>query len=139
VSHLSALAISEKEWEAQLIGTEGKPGLARQLGWHYCYHTLRSKGSASGFPDWVLSRERVIYLELKREEGKVTSAQADWIRALHKAGAEVYVVRPRHLEEIAKVLQRVHRPWQSDIPAAVMWQHNVPSLNGELESILQGE
>ena len=97
--------LTEKEWSQQLVGTPAKPGLARTLGWTTAYHTLRSKGSATGFPDWVLVRERVIFLELKTEKGHVSDAQAHWIKALVKAGAEVYVVRPRHLEEIARVLQ----------------------------------
>jgi hypothetical protein len=63
--------LSEKEWEYQVIRQ-----LARPLGWR-CYHTLRSKGSQPGYPDWTLARERVIFLELKRESGKLTPAQAD--------------------------------------------------------------
>jgi len=125
--------MSEKEWSDQLVGTAGKPGLARQLGWHTAYHTLRSKGSASGFPDWVLVRERVVFLELKTETGKVSEAQAEWIAKLFLAGAEVYVVRPRHLEEIATVLQ--FRGQSSELGSIGML--NFPGLLGELESVLQ--
>jgi len=120
--------LTEKAWSDQLVGTVGDPGLARTLGWGPCYHTLRSKGSASGFPDWVLVRERVVFLELKTETGKVSGAQAAWIRALHTAGQEVYVVRPRHLEEIAKVLAARTNGY----PLLYL-----PLLRAELESVLQ--
>jgi hypothetical protein len=119
--------LSEKEWSDQLVGTAGKPGLARTLGWNTTYHTLRSKGSDPGYPDWHLVRERSIFLELKTELGKVSDAQAEWIRALHKADAEVYVVRPSHLEEIAHVLQ--HR-------GVRLGYLSVPRLIFELESVL---
>lgn len=135
MSLTSPLAITEKEWEAQLIGTPSKPGLARTLGWTKCHHSRsdkRGRGAgqeASGVPDWMLVRDRVIFLELKTEQGKVSAAQAEWISALHKAQAEVYVVRPRHLEEIAFVLQRRYNPF--------LYLGNIPSLRAELESVLE--
>lgn len=94
----------EKQLEQQVIGTKTNPGLARMLGWK-AYHTLRSQGSEPGYPDWTLIRERVVWLELKTEKGIVSDAQVRWISALCKAQAEVYIVRPRHLEAIAVVLQ----------------------------------
>ena len=89
--------ILEKEWQQQVVQ------LFRQLGWT-AYHSHDSRRSQPGFPDLVLVRERVIYLELKREKGSLSDKQRDWIRALVKADAEVYVVRPRHLEAIGRVL-----------------------------------
>ena len=103
--------LSEKDWELQVIGTAGKPGLARALGWRV-YHTLRSRGSQPGYPDWTLVRERVMFLELKKEKGIVSPAQKEWLGALRDAGAEVYLVRPRHLQEIARVLAA--RPHSAD-------------------------
>jgi hypothetical protein len=101
--------IDEKEWSRQVYN------LAKTLGF-LRYHTYRSKLSQPGFPDDVLVRERVIFMELKRESGKVSDAQREWIRALHKAGAEVYVVRPRHLDELGIVMPRRSRPESSQIP-----------------------
>ena len=43
-------------------------------------------------------------MELKTETGKVSAHQAGWIRALHHAGAEIYVARPRHLQTLATLL-----------------------------------
>lgn len=101
--------LTEKQFEQQLIGSRSKPGVARMLGWR-CYHTLRSKGSEPGYPDWTLVRDRVIFLELKREHGVVSDAQREWLTALIKGGAEVYIVRPRHLDEITAVLRQRSRP-----------------------------
>lgn len=77
------------------------------LGYRRAYHTFDSRRSDTGFPDLVLvhpAHRRVVYLELKREHGRVTPAQAAWIRDLHHAGAEVYLARPRHLQTLATVL-----------------------------------
>lgn len=89
--------LAEKQWQAQVVE------LARTLGWRH-YHPLRSKGSPAGWPDLVLCRDRLVFLELKTETGKVSPAQADWIRALHTTGAEIYVARPRHLQHLATLL-----------------------------------
>lgn len=103
--------LTEKTWELQIIGTQNHPGVARQVGFRV-YHTLRSKGSQPGWPDWVLVRERIVYLELKSETGKPSQAQKEWIVALLNAGGEVYIARPRHLEPLAKILAARGDPFQ---------------------------
>lgn len=93
--------ILEKDWQRQVRD------LAEALGYRRAYHTFDSRRSDTGFPDLVLvsgQRKRIVFLELKREKGTVSDRQADWIRALHAAGAEVYVARPRHLDALAIVL-----------------------------------
>lgn len=97
-------AMLEKEWDALLFNSQ--KGLAPMLGWRLCYHTLRSKGSQSGFPDRVLVRDRVIFAELKRDQGKPSKAQKEWLDELASAGAEVYLWRPGDLDEIATVLSK---------------------------------
>lgn len=119
----------EKQLEQQIIGTKTNPGLARMLGWA-AYHTLRSKGSEAGYPDWTLVRERVVFLELKREQGVLSDAQVRWITALRKANAEVYVIRPRHLEAIAAVLQTRMTPLQ---PTGLLPLQPIGSLIEELD------
>lgn len=96
-------AMSEKEWELQAVGTERHPGIARQLG-YTVYHTLRSKGSQPGYPDWTLARDRVVFLELKRMGGKPSPAQCGWIRTLLRADAEAYIAWPDDLQDLATVL-----------------------------------
>jgi len=90
--------ISEKDFMAKVIE------LAESQGWH-CYHTHDSRRSEAGFPDLTLVRERVIYVELKTEIGKLTKAQREWIKALAWAGGETYVWRPRDWPEVQKVLE----------------------------------
>lgn len=89
--------VTEKEWSGQVHD------LAQMLGWRR-YHTYRSTRSAAGFPDEVLVRERVVFLELKTEAGKLSGAQEDWLRALLGACVEAYIVRPRDLEALSRVL-----------------------------------
>ncbi len=89
--------LTEKEWRRQVLQ------LADTLGWK-SYFTFISKGSSHGFPDLVLARDRVVFLELKREKGKLTDQQKVWLRALLAAGQDAFVVRPRDLESLAAVL-----------------------------------
>lgn len=96
--------LSEKQFTERVIGTPKNPGVARTFGYRV-YHTLRSKGSQPGFPDWTLVRDRVVFLELKTETGKVSDAQSEWLYDLNAAGAEAYLVRPRHFDEIVVVLR----------------------------------
>jgi hypothetical protein len=96
-------AWTEQEFDGHLF--RSAKSVARTLGW-MSYHTLRSKGSASGFPDRVLVRERIVYAELKSEGGKLTAAQSGWLTALARAGAEVYLWRPSDTSEIDVILGR---------------------------------
>jgi hypothetical protein len=91
--------LTEKQWQRQLVD------LARQLGWTV-YHTYDSRRSQPGFPDLVLVRDRVLYVELKREQGRLTDAQAGWLDKLRAAGAEAYCWRPRDLEDAGLTLAR---------------------------------
>jgi hypothetical protein len=94
------LVLTEKEWQRQVLD------LARLCGWRHGYHTFDSRRSASGFPDLVLVRERVIFAELKSETGKLSAAQADWLAALEAAGAETYVWRPSDVVDVMQALRR---------------------------------
>ncbi len=71
---------------------------AHSLNW-LCYHTRDSRRSTHGFPDIVLVRERVVYVEvkssLKNKDGKLSDEQVYWLTALQDAGQEVYAVWPR--------------------------------------------
>ena len=91
--------ISEADWQAHVIE------LAETLGWSH-YHTYDSRRSTEGFPDLVLVRERVVFAELKREDGKLTSDQVAWVNDLLRANAEVYVWRPSDRDQVAQVLSR---------------------------------
>lgn len=59
------------------------------------YHTHNSRHSEKGFPDLVLVRApRLIFAELKRQQGKVSLEQQLWIDKLDGCDVEVYVWRP---------------------------------------------
>lgn len=77
---------------------------AKMVGW-LGYHTKDSRQSEPGFPDWVLVRERHLFVELKTDKGRLSRYQMVWVERLKLAGAEVYVWRPRDWDEIVKVLQ----------------------------------
>lgn len=92
---------------------------ARALGWravHFADARLRSgqravavEYDARGWPDLVLVRERVVFAELKVENGIVSAAQGEWLERLRRAGAETYVWRPAGMPEIERVLARQGR------------------------------
>ena len=90
--------ILEKDWQRDVVN------LAKTLGWTRVFHTFDSRRSTHGFPDLVIVRDRVVYLELKREKTKLTDEQKGWLRALRAAHAEAYIARPRDLEALAEVL-----------------------------------
>lgn len=60
-----------------------------------------------GFPDtWIVGRGRLIVAELKDERGQLTVDQRRWLAELREVpGIEVYVWRPRDLDEIEMVLR----------------------------------
>jgi hypothetical protein len=91
--------LTEKQWQAQVVQ------LARTLGWHRPMHIYDSRRTEPGWPDLALVRDRFLLLELKTETGRLTNPQRNWIGRLHKANVEVYVVRPRHFQQLATILQ----------------------------------
>lgn len=97
-----AIELSEKDWQSEVIEIAGVGG------WRH-YHTHNSRKSAKGFPDLVFVRDRVVYVELKSEDGRLRPEQEEWLQALAKAGQEVYVWRPSDRAEMERVLLRRRR------------------------------
>ena len=99
----------EKDWQRDIIR------LARTLGWT-CAHfrpAQTTKGwrtavaaDGAGFPDLVLVRDRVLFVELKNEKGRMTDEQLEWRAALEVAGAEYHMWRPDDLDDAMAVLLR---------------------------------
>lgn len=89
--------VLEKELQAQAVE------LARLIGWDG-YHTHDSRRSQHGWPDYAFLRERLILVEFKREKTRCTPVQKKWLRKLHNAGIETYVIRPRNLDALSAVL-----------------------------------
>lgn len=109
--------ILEADWQRTVLQ------LAKTLAW-WAYHTHDSRRSAHGMPDLLLVKDRVVYVELKRESRKTSKLSPEQIRVLTRlsvAGAEVYVCRPSHLDELAKVLStkspsaRLHHELQVEL------------------------
>lgn len=98
-------AVTEASFQRQV------EALLTGYGWRW-YHAPDNRPSngfvqnvRAGFPDIVAVRgDRMIFAELKRETGKVSPAQEEWLAALQAAQAEVYVWRPRDVEEISRIL-----------------------------------
>ncbi len=88
---------TEKEFQAAVVQE------AKKLGWRV-YHTHDSRKSAAGFPDLCMVRERVVFAELKTEDGRLTADQANWFEDLAAACAEVHAWRPSHWPDILRVL-----------------------------------
>ena len=96
----TAPRLTERAFMAQVVRA------AELLGWR-CYHTLRSEGSAAGFPDLVLVRRpRVVFAELKAQRTPVTGDQRAWLRELDACRVEAYLWRPSDWETIEQVLAR---------------------------------
>lgn len=87
----------EKDFQSKVIA------LADLHGWRH-YHTHDSRRSDPGFPDLVLVRERVVWVELKVEPNKPTAAQREWLAALKAAGQEVYLAYPADWPLLVEVL-----------------------------------
>ena len=104
-SEVIARSVKEKHFQQTV------KAVAQAYGWKP-YHTLHSKGSDKGFPDLVLIKEqpdgtcRLLVWELKAEQGKVTEAQAEWLRLFALVpGAQAAVMRPSQLEELTAILK----------------------------------
>jgi len=77
--------------------------IARLLGWR-AYHTFDSRKSEAGFPDLVLVRDRIIFVEVKREGQRPRPNQVEWLNALSSAGAECYVWTESDYDDAATIL-----------------------------------
>lgn len=89
---------SEDEFQEELLKK------AKLLGWSH-YHTRDSRKSVAGFPDLTLWRDRVIFAELKDEDGRPSAAQLTVMEGLKAAGAEVYLWKPHQWSEIMEILK----------------------------------
>ena len=79
--------------------------VAKMLGW-LCYHTFDSRRSASGFPDLVLVRERVLFRELKVGKHKLSQSQELWRDSIMDAGGDWAEWRETDMDDIVADLSR---------------------------------
>lgn len=87
--------------------------LARLTGWRVAHfrparteHGWRTPVAAdgAGFPDLVLARDRLLFVELKADRGRLTDDQQVWLDRLEHAGADARVWRPADWPEIEATL-----------------------------------
>ena len=97
------LAWTEAELQATVLALAGRGGWHR---WHTVISRFIPRGREGdllidkGFPDLVLARNgTVIFAELKRQKGRVTPEQKEWLELL---GGVVW--RPSDMPEIEKIL-----------------------------------
>lgn len=99
----TALVQTEKQFQAAVVE------YAEPMGWR-TFHPFDSRRSNPGFPDLTMvRRERLIFAELKRHTGRVSSAQSAWLMALARVDPaadriEVHLWRPSDWPEIEGVL-----------------------------------
>jgi len=89
----------EKDWQRNVLR------VAALYQWNLTYHTFDSRRSAPGFPDLILLKgSRMLAVELKREDGRLSPEQRAWLVGLEAAGIEVDVWRPSDLTEVVAIL-----------------------------------
>ena len=91
--------VTEAQWQQTVLDA------AQLMGW-WSYHTHDSRRSTPGFPDLVLIRPpRVMFIELKRETGRLTTAQKD-VQALLAdcPDVESHVARPSDWQRVVEWL-----------------------------------
>ncbi len=91
----------EREWQKQIVA------VATRIGW-YSYHPHLSKWSARGWPDLSLlhgQRHRALWIEVKDDDGNLSTEQVKVIDLMLASGLEVHVCRPHHgLDHVAQLL-----------------------------------
>lgn len=92
--------ITEKDFLSQV------KDLAKVYHWRF-YHPFLSKWSERGYPDITLIRPpKIIFVELKRENGKLTTHQQEWADLLKACpGVEYYLWQPSQFEQIVATLK----------------------------------
>lgn len=88
--------------------------LCHLYGWHVAHFrasrtkygwTTAVSADGKGFVDNVCVRDRVIWVELKAEDGKTSAEQEAWHGWLRAAGQVVYVWCPSDFDEIQECLR----------------------------------
>lgn len=89
---------TEKDFQAAVVE------FLRLKGW-LVYHPYDSRRSEPGFPDLVCVRERVVWIELKVDGGRLSPHQRKWLDQLENAGQETYVLFPCDWPLIKRVMK----------------------------------
>jgi len=79
------------------------------------------QGDAKGWPDifaakilpvakGVLVEVRFLWAECKTDDGRLTTEQDQWLNLLSQCHKEVYLFRPKYMDEIIEILSLGHVP-----------------------------
>ena len=92
------LVLTEKQWQRLVTDT------ADLFGWMW-EHFPQMIGNPKGFPDLILIKDgRVIFAELKTQNGKISDDQKDWHARAADNGVRVHVWRPEDWPWLVRVL-----------------------------------
>ena len=105
------IAVQEREAGYQ----DAIAAAARLLGWRAVHfrpartaNGWRTPGQydAVGWPDLILARPpRIVAIEVKRQGGKLTPEQSQWLADLAACGIETHVAEPSDFDAIASILR----------------------------------
>ncbi len=101
--------MTEADFQRQIID------LAHLYGWRV-FHARPAQNArgdwrtpvaadGKGFPDLVMVRDRVLFVELKSAKGRFAPEQHEWLDVLEEAGAEVHVWRPDDFDRAHDILK----------------------------------
>lgn len=108
------MKLSESDFQKQIIA------YAQLCGWkttHFrkvrvhrpdgtTYYETPVAADGAGFPDLCLCRgERLIFIEVKADNGRLSQEQKDWLSALATTRNEVHLWKPRDWPLIEKMLR----------------------------------
>jgi hypothetical protein len=83
-----AAAMTEADLQAAILDLCERFGLL-------AFHSGDSRrDSCAGYPDLTIVGRHVVYLELKRQKGRVTPEQTTWLTRLTRAGLTARVAKP---------------------------------------------
>lgn len=92
--------ISERAFQKMVMD------LARLRGWLVYSIPDSRQASSAGFPDLVLVRgDRLLFVELKTDKGRLRPEQREWHEALNATDAVAVIWRPAYWELIVKELE----------------------------------
>ena len=105
---IDRIVVTEKQFSQQI------EQLLDLFGWRWCHfrpaRTAQGWRTAisgyEGFPDYIAVKgKRLLIAEIKSDKGKLSPEQEVWLDELAACGQEVYLWRPAHFEEIARILR----------------------------------
>lgn len=83
------------------------------------YHTQDSRGSAGGFPDYVIRTRPLMFAELKAEGGTLSAKQAEWLAGIAAGGDDAYLVvgEDGTMDLLHLAILRTTPRWLADWPS----------------------